>query len=138
MQGKPDLVPVLIKLVHALLVSHVLNPKLDMTKLLDFGLTPVFGALIHTEVHLLHTVTNSCLRYLGRVFMRRLTTDRHAFKAIYGDRADELSEGLLDGADRMYPAVAKLCLLLRKLPMYSTYSLLFVGADPLLAVLCGN
>ena len=44
--------------------------------------------------------------------------------------AHELSEGLLDGANMKYPAVAKLYLLLCKLPMCSvTCNLLLVGAD---------
>ena len=130
LQVKPDLVPVLIKLVRALLVGHVLDPKLDMTRLLNVGLTPVFGALIHTDMHPSHRVTKSCLRYLARVLVRRLTTDRHAFEVICGDRAHELSEGLLDGANMKYPAVAKLYLLLCKLPMCSvTCNLLLVGAD---------
>lgn len=85
-QDRTDLLPVLTQLVLALLAGHVMDQKLDMTNVLKLGLASVLTALCHTQIGLLDMVTATRLRHLTSLFLRRLTTDRGAFQALYGDR----------------------------------------------------
>ena len=109
--AKADLVEVVIQLLHGLLVGHVMDPKLDMARLLKVGQKPLFSAL-RDAVCPSDVVTETCLRQLTHLFLRRLTTDRRAFAASYGDRAHELSEGVVEL--QKYPAVLPLWHLLCK------------------------
>ena len=119
---------VLPKVIHALLAGHVLDPKLHMTRLLDGGLMPVFKALLHVKRHPSDIVTEKCLRCLACLFLRRVTTDRRDFKAIYGDRAHEISEGALD---EQHPSFKPLWALICKLLTHSVaHNCLLVRSEP--------
>lgn len=89
---------VLIQLLHALLAGHIMDPKLDVPRLLKVGQKPLFSAL-RDAIRPSDWVTETCLRQLTHLFLRRLTTDRRAFAASYGDRAHELSEGVVEAAE---------------------------------------
>ena len=112
--ASPYVSQMLAKVVHALLIGHVMDPKLDMTLVLRFGLTAVLGALLQIETHESWKLTERCLRHLACLFLRRLRTDRRAFQALYGRRAHDMD--VLNKTERLtdYPAIKSLWSLLRK------------------------
>lgn len=107
--GHTQLMQVLVKIAHALLVAHATDPRPDMTSVLKSGLGPVLNVLSHSES--LDVVSATCLRHLARLFLRRVSTDRLAFQALYGDRAS----GVLGHSSLDQPGLRQLARLLRKI-----------------------
>lgn len=113
-QGSTQLMECLAGTAHALLVGHVMDPKLDMSKVLKFGLPAVLKALPQIESHNLHTLSTTCLRHLACVFLRRVATDRHAFLALHGKCTQNVNGVSLIGRVESGPAVEALWSLLGK------------------------
>ena len=111
-QGNTKLMQCLAGTAHALLVGHVMDPQLDMSKVLKFGLPAVLKALPQIESQLIHTLSTTCLRHLACLFLRRVATDRHAFLALYGKCTQNLNGVSLIGRVESGPAIEALwCLL---------------------------
>ena len=118
--GSTYVMEMLAKVVHALLIDHTMDQKLDMSNVLRFGLTAVLAALLHTESHPADKVTATCLRQLAGLFLRRIATDRRAFQALYGRRTHEMEDTSLTGRVKNDPAIKALWSLLLK-----TFSVLY-------------
>ena len=114
--GSTLVMEMLAKVVHALLLHHIMDRKLDMSNVLKFGLTAVLAALLYTESHPagVDKVTATCLRHLAYLFLRRVATDRHAFRALYGRRTHVLEDVSSTGRVQNDLAIKALWSLLRK------------------------
>lgn len=114
-QGSTEVMQVLIKIAHTLLVGHVMDTELDMSQVLSFGLPAVLTALSQTESHPSDRMTTTCLRHLACLFLRRVAIDRPAFSSLYGRCTHRTVGGeVLIGRVRSSPAVEALWSLLGK------------------------
>ena len=106
-QGSTELMQVLIKIAHTLLVGHVMDPALEMSQVLSFGLPAVLSALSQSESHPSDRMTTTCLRHLACLFLRRVAIDRPAFSSLYGRCTHRTVGGeVLIGRVRSGPAEA--------------------------------